>query len=115
MSLSRCLNVFLPIVPLLLAALSLAHADTPAIIPQHALWPALPHPTKDAAVEASLAALLKQMTLEEKVGQMIQADIDSISPDDLRTYKLGSILAGGNAAPRGQHSDHAAGLAHAGR
>ena len=30
---------------------------------------------------------------------MIQADIASISPADLRTYKLGSILAGGNAAP----------------
>jgi beta-glucosidase len=39
------------------------------------------------------------MTLEEKVGQMIQADIASISPAELRTYKLGSILAGGGAAP----------------
>ena len=39
------------------------------------------------------------MTLEEKVGQMIQADIASITPDDLRTYPLGSVLAGGNAAP----------------
>jgi beta-glucosidase len=39
------------------------------------------------------------MTLEEKVGQMIQADIASISPEELRTYKLGSILAGGGAAP----------------
>jgi beta-glucosidase len=50
-------------------------------------------------VETFVAQLLKQMTLEEKIGQMIQADIDSISPADLRTYKLGSILAGGNAAP----------------
>jgi beta-glucosidase len=43
--------------------------------------------------------LLAQLSLEEKVGQMIQADIASISPADLRRYKLGSILAGGNAAP----------------
>jgi beta-glucosidase len=43
--------------------------------------------------------LLAHMTLEEKIGQMIQADIASISPAELRTYKLGSILAGGNAAP----------------
>jgi hypothetical protein len=43
--------------------------------------------------------MLAQMTLEEKVGQMIQADIASISPADLRAYKLGSILAGGGAAP----------------
>ncbi|HEY0748504.1 MAG TPA: glycoside hydrolase family 3 N-terminal domain-containing protein [Steroidobacteraceae bacterium] len=50
-------------------------------------------------MEAFVAQLLAQMSLEEKVGQMIQADIASISPADLRTYKLGSILAGGNAAP----------------
>ncbi len=39
------------------------------------------------------------MTLAEKVAQMIQADIASITPDELRSYALGSILAGGNAAP----------------
>jgi len=43
--------------------------------------------------------LLSQLSLEEKVGQMIQADIASITPAQLRQYKLGSILAGGNAAP----------------
>jgi beta-glucosidase len=53
----------------------------------------------DAATEAFVQRLLAHMTLEEKVGQMIQADIASISPAELRTYKLGSILAGGNAAP----------------
>ncbi len=41
------------------------------------------------------------MTLEDKVGQMVQADIGSIQPDDLLHYKLGSILAGGFAAPGG--------------
>jgi beta-glucosidase len=43
--------------------------------------------------------LLPLLSLEEKVGQMIQADIASISPAELQQYKLGSILAGGNAAP----------------
>ncbi len=43
--------------------------------------------------------LLAHMSLEEKIGQMIQADIASITPAELRTYKLGSILAGGGAAP----------------
>jgi beta-glucosidase len=43
--------------------------------------------------------LLERMTLEEKVAQMIQADIASITPDELRSYALGSVLAGGNAAP----------------
>ena len=53
----------------------------------------------NTATEAFVTQLLANMTLEEKVGQMIQADIASISPAELRTYKLGSILAGGGAAP----------------
>jgi beta-glucosidase len=65
-----------------------------------AAWPALPPAIPaDAKVEAFVERLLHTMTLEEKVGQLVQADIDSITPEDLRTYHLGSILAGGNAAP----------------
>ena len=45
--------------------------------------------------------LLARMTPEQKVGQLIQADIDSITPDDLRHYPLGSILNGGNSSPHG--------------
>ena len=63
------------------------------------LWPAAAPAAPDATTEAFVRQLLASMTLEEKVGQMIQADIASISPAELRTYKLGSILAGGGAAP----------------
>jgi len=52
-------------------------------------------------VERRVAELLARMTLEEKVGQMVQANIGSIDPEDLRKYHLGSILAGGDAAPSG--------------
>ncbi|MDZ4371469.1 MAG: exo 1,3/1,4-beta-D-glucan glucohydrolase, partial [Phenylobacterium sp.] len=55
----------------------------------------------DAATEAFVADLLGRMTVEEKVGQMIQADIASIKPEDLLIYPLGSILAGGNSSPGG--------------
>ena len=96
---SRFLRMFLPITPLFLAAFGAAAAEIPPIIPHPEAWPALAHPPQDPAVEDFVAQLLKRMTLEEKVGQMIQADIDAISPADLRTYKLGSIFAGGNAAP----------------
>jgi beta-glucosidase len=41
------------------------------------------------------------MTLEEKVGQVIQADISSVTPDEAREYNLGSVLNGGNSAPGG--------------
>jgi beta-glucosidase len=63
------------------------------------VWPAAAHAATDAVTEDFVQQLVAHMTLEDKVGQMIQADIASISPAELRTYKLGSILAGGNAAP----------------
>jgi beta-glucosidase len=54
-------------------------------------------PDMDMALE--IERLLSVMTLEEKVGQVIQADIAAITPEDIRTYKLGSILNGGSSAP----------------
>src|SRR5437667_2833181 len=44
---------------------------------------------------------LARMTSAQKVGQLIQADIDSITPDDLAHYPLGSVLNGGNSSPHG--------------
>src|SRR5438876_2401921 len=44
---------------------------------------------------------LARMTRAQKVGQLIQADIDSITPDDLAHYPLGSVLNGGNSSPHG--------------
>ena len=76
-----------------------APAPAPAISVHPELWPAGTPASVDAATEAFVEQLLSHMSLEEKVGQMIQADIASISPAELRTYKLGSILAGGGAAP----------------
>jgi len=66
------------------------------------LWPtAQSQGLVDPETEAFVTRLMAKMTLEEKVGQMIQADIASIKPDDLRHYPLGSILAGGNSPPLG--------------
>jgi beta-glucosidase len=43
-------------------------------------------------------ALLGRMTLEEKVGQMTQADEDTlVEPSDIATYFLGSVLNGGDS------------------
>jgi beta-glucosidase len=69
-------------------------------------WPAIPSTLPvQPDVEKFVHGLLESMTLEEKVGQLIQADIDSIQPQDLARYPLGSILAGGNAAPgKNNHS-----------
>ncbi|VVT21982.1 1,4-beta-D-glucan glucohydrolase [Sphingomonas sp. EC-HK361] len=54
---------------------------------------------RDPKVEARVAAMLARMSIEDKVGQLLQVDIASIAPKDLETYKLGSILNGGNSAP----------------
>jgi beta-glucosidase len=68
----------------------------PALWPQ-GHWPLPPDP----ALEARVKALLAKMSVEDKVGQMIQADIKYVTPDDVRQYRLGSILAGGNSGPDG--------------
>jgi beta-glucosidase len=65
-------------------------------------WPkAKSPPLVDAATEARISALIAQMSVTEKVGQVIQTDITAVKPEDLREYPLGSILAGGDSGPYG--------------
>ena len=45
--------------------------------------------------------ILSKMTLEEKIGQVIQGDISTVTPEDAKNYNLGSVLNGGNSAPGG--------------
>lgn len=66
------------------------------------LWPAArSQGLVDPKTEAFVTQLMAKMTLEEKVGQMVQADISTIKPEDLRDYPLGSMLAGGSSPPLG--------------
>jgi beta-glucosidase len=75
-------------------------AKAPAAIVHPGLWPEVPPAiASDAALEARISQVLDELTLEQKVGQLIQADIASITPDDLRHYPLGSVLNGGNSSP----------------
>ncbi len=53
-----------------------------------------------AAHAVDIEALIAAMTLDEKVGQMAQAERASATPDDVRNYFLGSILSGGGSAPQ---------------
>ena len=59
----------------------------------------VPAAAPDAALEARVRSIVAGMTLEQKVGQMTQADIRSITPDDVRKYYIGSVLNGGGAWP----------------
>ena len=63
-------------------------------------WPSYKYPWKPSPeADARIKALIAKMTIEEKVGQTVQADLCCITPKDLKKYKLGSILVGGNTGP----------------
>jgi beta-glucosidase len=54
-----------------------------------------------SAHDAEAKALLAKMTLEEKIGQMVQAEQDQVGDGkDIETYFLGSLLSGGNSDPK---------------
>jgi len=60
----------------------------------------------DDKTEAFITDLMAKMSLREKVGQMIQGDMEAAVPEDLREYPLGSVLAGGNSAPPNYADDN---------
>lgn len=63
-------------------------------------WPEVKNPFGvQADLEARIDEIMTRMSLREKVGQVIQADIGSITVEDLKTYPLGALLNGGNSAP----------------
>ncbi|MBH1489402.1 glycoside hydrolase family 3 N-terminal domain-containing protein [Stenotrophomonas muris] len=67
-------------------------------------WPQVTWPlAADPALEKRITDLMAGMTVEEKVGQLVQGDIASLTPEDVRRYRLGSILAGGNSDPGGRY------------
>lgn len=80
------------------AAIAAPTAADPVVHP--AVWPSVAWPVAPiAADEARIATLLSHMSVEEKVGQILQPDIDSITPDEVRRYHIGSVLNGGNSGP----------------
>lgn len=62
-------------------------------------WTSIKPIPLDPAIEAQIDTLLPKLTLEQKVGQVIQGDSGSITPEEVKQYRLGSVLSGGNSAP----------------
>ena len=62
-------------------------------------WPVFEPQPLDPKIEARIDRILPQLTLEQKVGQIIQADSESVTPEEVKQYRLGSVLSGGNSAP----------------
>ncbi|WP_413283203.1 glycoside hydrolase family 3 N-terminal domain-containing protein [Vibrio sp. MA40-2] len=73
---------------------------SPFITPYFLDWPKIQSAIQtDASQEAEIKRIVGLMTLQEKVGQMIQPDIRGISIQEATEYKIGSILNGGGAWP----------------
>lgn len=87
------------------AAVPLASALADAPLPEAAtahpdLWPkAHSVGLVDPATEAKITKMMAEMSVREKVGQMIQPSIAAMKPEELREYPVGSILGGGNDPP----------------
>ena len=65
-------------------------------LPYFSDWPQIKsNIPKDDDLERTISEILAQMTLEEKVGQMIQPNLRDVTPEEAKTYKIGSVLNGG--------------------
>lgn len=75
-------------------------ATSTATVKPLTAWPRL-HSAfqRDPAIEARIAEIVGKMTLAQKIGQMTQAEIKSVKPDEVRQYYLGSVLNGGGSKP----------------
>ena len=51
--------------------------------------------------DAVVADLVSRMSLERKIAQLIQPQINSFTPEDMERYRFGSYLNGGNGGPYG--------------
>ena len=72
-------------------------------------WPHVGSPLPpNPAMEARITTLLAAMTDEDKVAQIVQPDLASVSVAEMHQYHFGSILTGGNSGPNGNDKAPAA-------
>ncbi|HZF32016.1 MAG TPA: glycoside hydrolase family 3 N-terminal domain-containing protein [Gammaproteobacteria bacterium] len=58
-------------------------------------------PARWSALDGAVRPLLARMTLDEKLGQMAQGELNQIKDEgDVERYFLGSVLSGGDADPK---------------
>src|ERR1039457_4158537 len=56
--------------------------------------------TGATGIQSRANALMAQMTLDEKIGQMVQVDSGALTDKgDVQKYFLGSVLSGGSSDP----------------
>lgn len=50
-------------------------------------------------VDSRVSALLGRMNLDQKIGQLVQAERQFITPEEVKEYHVGSVLSGGGSTP----------------
>lgn len=104
---------FLSLILLIVLSACQPAATVPATPTEVETIEATPAPTEEPApayLDASLSAeeraqdLLARMSLDEKIGQMTQVEKNSLLPEDVSRYYIGSILSGGGGSPTGDNS-----------
>lgn len=85
-------------VALATSAVGVALTASPATTPP-ALAAVLPYQDPSLPTATRVADLLGRMTLDDKLGQMTQAERAVVTPSDMTAYRLGSVLSGGGSAP----------------
>ena len=53
----------------------------------------------DVAITERVESLLGKMTLAQKIGQMVQTERMAITPQEVKTWHIGSVLSGGGSSP----------------
>ncbi|WP_426687472.1 glycoside hydrolase family 3 N-terminal domain-containing protein [Rhodanobacter ginsengiterrae] len=87
----------------------MARAQAPAVVAGQTLapthytdWPRIkPRASVSSRLDARVQDIVAQMSLAQKIGQMTQAEIKSITPDQVRQFYIGSVLNGGGSWPQG--------------
>ncbi|MCB9452528.1 MAG: glycoside hydrolase family 3 C-terminal domain-containing protein [Anaerolineaceae bacterium] len=80
--------------PDLLPTATFVPSPTPVPIEENAVYK-----NPDAPIDERVEDLLARMTLDEKIGQMTQVEVNSIENSDIIDMGIGSILSGGGGNP----------------
>lgn len=84
----------------LIAAAALLHTGASAAPKPLADWPHIRSAVApDAKLEKQVAKIVAGMTLPQKIGQMTQPEIKTVTPDQVREFYIGSVLNGGGSWP----------------